>query len=92
MLRFRQLKDTDGSGNEGRNVVGNSCGGGCKGVLFLVTFSFSSPLQIIVVSSILYFFWFIAVVAARGSYVGHFKPCIFIHEFEITLHIQNYVV
>lgn len=68
------------------------CGGGCKGVLFLVTFSFSSPLQIIVVSSILYFFWFIAVVAARGSYVGHFKPCIFIHEFEITLHIQNYVV
>lgn len=40
----------------------------------------------------LVFFWFIAVVAARGSYVGHFKPCIFIHEFEITLHIQNYVV
>lgn len=43
-------------------------------------------------SCILVVFWFIAVVAARGSYVGHFKPCIFIHEFEITLHIQNYVV
>ena len=23
MLRFHQLKDTEGSGNEGRNVVGN---------------------------------------------------------------------
>ena len=47
-----------------------------QGVLFVVTFSFFSPPQI-VISSILYFFWFIADVAARGSYVGHFKPCIY---------------
>lgn len=94
MLGLRQLKDTDGSGKGNRNVVGNfPGGGGCKGVIFLLTFSFSSPLQIIISSMIyLVFFWFIAVVAARGSYVGHFKPCIFIHEFERTLHIQNYVV
>ena len=93
MLRLHQLKDTDGSGNEGRNVVGNFpveevARRTFRGYVFLL----QSTTNCYFISSILYFFWFIADVAARGSYVGHFKPCIFIHEFEITLHIQNYVV
>ena len=75
MLRLHQLKDTDGSGNEDRSVVGNFSVEEViyKGVPPLVTFTFS--------------FWFIAVVAARGGYFGRFKPCIFIHEFAITLFI-----
>lgn len=48
MFGLRELKDTDGSGKGNRNVLGNfPGGGGCKGVIFLLTFSFSSPLQIL---------------------------------------------
>ena len=56
MLRLHQLKDTDGSGNEDRSVVGNFSVEEViyKGVPPLVTFSFSSTLQI-VISSIVYF-------------------------------------
>ena len=91
MLRLHQLKDTDGSGNEDRSVVGNFSVEEVTKAYFLWSL-FPSPVHYKLLFHLSCIFWFIAVVAARGSYVGHFKPCIFIHEFAITLYIQNYMV
>lgn len=67
MLGLRQLKDTDGSRKGNRNVVGNfPGGGGCKGVIFLLTFSFSSPLQISI-SSMIYLVFFLVHSGCSGE-------------------------
>ena len=92
MFGLRQLKDTDGSGKGNRNVVGNFPRWRRLQRRYFPAYVFLLQSTTNYYFIYLVFFWFIAVVAATGSYVGRFKPCIFIHEFEITLHIQNYVV